>query len=41
MLALAQERLHNDARTELRIAAEEQRRIMRVRLAKMLDTEDS
>ena len=41
MLALAEERLHNDARTELRIAAEEQRRIMRVRLAKLLDTEGS
>lgn len=39
MLAIAETRLHNDDRTELRIAAEEQRRIMRLRLAKLLDGE--
>ncbi|MEO8431031.1 MAG: 2-oxo-4-hydroxy-4-carboxy-5-ureidoimidazoline decarboxylase [Acidobacteriota bacterium] len=32
MLALCRERLHNDAATELEIAAEEQRRITRLRL---------
>jgi OHCU decarboxylase len=41
MLAQALERLHNGTRTELVIAAEEQRRIMRLRLAKMLDREGS
>jgi OHCU decarboxylase len=41
MLAQALARLHNDARTELVIAAEEQRRIMRLRLAKLLDLEGS
>jgi OHCU decarboxylase len=39
MLALAKSRLHNDPRTELAIAAEEQRKIMRLRLAKLLDAE--
>ena len=39
MLALAESRLHNDPRTELAIAAEEQRRIMRLRLAKLLEAE--
>lgn len=39
MLAIAETRLHNDDRTELRIAAEEQRRIMHLRLAKLLDGE--
>jgi OHCU decarboxylase len=41
MLALAESRLHNDPRTELAIAAEEQRRIMRLRLAKLLEAEDA
>ena len=35
MLALCRERLHNDAATELSIAAEEQRRIMRLRLERL------
>ena len=39
MLALLESRLHNDARTELAIAAEEQRKIMRLRLAKLLEAE--
>jgi OHCU decarboxylase len=39
MLAQARARLHNDPRSELAIAAEEQRRIMRLRLAKLLDGE--
>ena len=39
MLALAESRLHNDPRTELAIAAEEQRKIMRLRLAKLLEAE--
>lgn len=39
MLALAEARLHNDPRTELAIAAEEQRKIMRLRLAKLLEAE--
>jgi 2-oxo-4-hydroxy-4-carboxy-5-ureidoimidazoline decarboxylase len=37
MLALARERLRNDPDTELRIAAEEQRKITRLRLDKLLD----
>lgn len=37
MLALLQARLPNDRATELRIAAEEQRKIMQLRLAKLLD----
>jgi len=36
MLALLKERLHNDAGTEIRIAAEEQRRITHLRLKKLL-----
>jgi len=35
MLQIAQERLHNDPSTELRIAAEEQRKIMELRLRKL------
>ena len=37
MLALAQERLRNDPRDELNVAAEEQRKITRLRLDKLLD----
>lgn len=37
MLSLLRERLHNDADTELRIAAEEQRRITHLRLRKLLE----
>ena len=37
MLALARERLRNDPGNELRIAAEEQRKITRLRLDKLLD----
>ncbi len=37
MLALCQQRLANDAETELRIAAEEQRRITHLRLRKLLE----
>ena len=37
MLALLRERLKNDAETEIRVAAEEQRRITRLRLQKLLD----
>jgi 2-oxo-4-hydroxy-4-carboxy-5-ureidoimidazoline decarboxylase len=36
MLALLESRLHNDAATELRIAAEEQSKITRLRLEKLL-----
>ncbi|HEY6065512.1 MAG TPA: 2-oxo-4-hydroxy-4-carboxy-5-ureidoimidazoline decarboxylase [Thermoanaerobaculia bacterium] len=39
MLAAARSRLHNDPRTELAIAAEEQRKITRLRLAKLLESE--
>lgn len=39
MLALLEARLHNDPQTELAIAAEEQRRIMQLRLAKLLEAE--
>ncbi len=39
MLALLQDRLQNDPDTEFRIAAEEQRRITRLRLEKLLRTE--
>lgn len=35
MLQIAQQRLHNDPSTELRIAAEEQRNIMELRLRKL------
>jgi OHCU decarboxylase len=38
MLALLRQRLQNDPVAELRIAAEEQRRITRIRLEKMLQT---
>ena len=37
MLALAGERLRNDPDVEVRLAAEEQRKIMRLRLEKLLD----
>jgi 2-oxo-4-hydroxy-4-carboxy-5-ureidoimidazoline decarboxylase len=37
MLALARERLRNDPDIELRVAAEEQRKIMRLRLDKLLE----
>ncbi len=39
MLALLQSRLENDADTELRVAAEEQRKITRIRLRKLLDAD--
>jgi OHCU decarboxylase len=39
MLAILERRLHNDASAELAIAAEEQRRIMRLRLEKLLAAE--
>lgn len=39
MLAIARRRLSNDAETELRVAAEEQRKITRIRLRKLLDQE--
>jgi len=39
MLALLKERLQNDPVAELRVAAEEQRKITRLRLAKLVDTE--
>jgi OHCU decarboxylase len=42
MLNLARERLENDPETELRVAAEEQRKITRLRLSRLLDSpEDS
>jgi len=37
MLALLKQRLNNDSASELRIAAEEQRKITRLRLQKLLD----
>lgn len=37
MIALLRERLHNDVDTELRVAAEEQRRITHLRLRKLLE----
>jgi OHCU decarboxylase len=37
LLAIAKRRLGNDAETELRVAAEEQRRIMQLRLGKLLE----
>jgi len=40
MLALARERLRNDPDAELPIAAEEQRKITRLRLDKLLDEEE-
>jgi len=39
MLALCQRRLHNDPESELRVAAEEQRRITRLRLEALARTE--
>jgi len=39
MLAIGRKRLGNDAETELAIAAEEQRKITRLRLEKLLGTE--
>ena len=39
MLTLARERLKNDPDVELRMAAEEQRKIARLRLEKLLDKE--
>ena len=39
MLALARGRLHNSAKVELRVAAEEQRKITRLRLEKLLGDE--
>jgi OHCU decarboxylase len=38
ILAAARERLHNDPERELRVAAEEQRQITRLRVRKLLDT---
>jgi 2-oxo-4-hydroxy-4-carboxy-5-ureidoimidazoline decarboxylase len=38
LLAMARERLGHDPDTELRVAAEEQRKIMQLRLAKLLET---
>ena len=38
LLRIARERLANDPATELRVAAEEQRKIMQLRLAKLLET---
>lgn len=40
MLALARGRLHNSPQVELRVAAEEQRKITRLRLEKLLIDED-
>ncbi|MDP9177570.1 MAG: 2-oxo-4-hydroxy-4-carboxy-5-ureidoimidazoline decarboxylase [Gemmatimonadota bacterium] len=39
MLELARQRLRNDGATELRVAAEEQRKITRIRLEKLLEEE--
>lgn len=39
LLSLARSRLRNDAETELRVAAEEQRRITRLRLQKLIGDE--
>ena len=38
LLAIARGRLRNDPATEIRVAAEEQRKIMQLRLAKLLET---
>jgi len=38
LLSLARVRMKNDPETELRVAAEEQRKIMQLRLAKLLET---
>lgn len=40
MLAILESRLHNDASAELPVAAEEQRRIMQLRLEKLLARQD-
>jgi 2-oxo-4-hydroxy-4-carboxy--5-ureidoimidazoline (OHCU) decarboxylase len=37
MLAIARERLNHDPDTELRVAAEEQRKIMQLRLWKLVE----
>jgi 2-oxo-4-hydroxy-4-carboxy-5-ureidoimidazoline decarboxylase len=39
MLALCRDRLHNDPKAELRLAAQEQRKIMRLRLERLARTE--
>jgi len=39
MLALCRKRLHNDASTEIRVAAEEQRKITRLRLGALARNE--
>ena len=41
MLAILKERLRNEAETEIRIAAEEQRRITHLRLQKVLEKQNS
>jgi 2-oxo-4-hydroxy-4-carboxy-5-ureidoimidazoline decarboxylase len=41
MFAIARDRLSHDPDTELKVAAEEQRKIMRLRLEKLLDSEDA
>ena len=41
MLAILRERLNNDAETELRVAAEEQRRITQLRLNKLVQSLES
>ena len=41
MLSILKERLQNDADRELRVAAEEQRRITHLRLQKLLEKQDS
>lgn len=41
MLALARKRLRNDPGDELKIAAQEQRKITRLRLEKLLDKEEA
>jgi 2-oxo-4-hydroxy-4-carboxy-5-ureidoimidazoline decarboxylase len=38
LLSIARDRLENDRDTELRVAADEQRKIMQLRLAKLLET---
>jgi OHCU decarboxylase len=40
MLRLIETRLHNDARVELAVAAEEQRKILQLRLDKLLRAEE-
>jgi 2-oxo-4-hydroxy-4-carboxy-5-ureidoimidazoline decarboxylase len=41
MLAIAESRMHNDRQTEMRVAAEEQRKIMELRLEKLLKADPS